>query len=133
MAGRDCQQEGAVTCWQICRSSPFGERVVFQAGFLLLPSWSCRNSCGSLGKEGRKGKGRKSWKWLPRALLLSSLIARRQCEAPCSNPWPPGTPTLLSLLHGSWSSGACPQPDSAATAVEVSGQLEDSPYRRVSH
>lgn len=46
----------------------------------------------SLGKEGRKRKGRKSWKWLPRALLLlSSLITRWQCKAPCSKPRPPGT------------------------------------------
>lgn len=97
----------------------------------------------SLGKEGRKeGKGKEE---LEMASSCSAAVEQPDSQVAMQGAllqalttrdhraeWA-GTPVLLSLLLGSWSLGACPRPDSTATAAEVAGQFEDSPYRRVSH
>lgn len=70
-----------------------GGRKTLQRVFLFLWFSSCRNSLGSLGNEKWGGKGRKSWRWLPIALMLfCRLTTGRQCETPSKESWQPGEP-----------------------------------------
>lgn len=86
-AGGFWQQEGTVTHWWMCWNSGFW-KVSCSAGSFPLASLLVLLQLPWESGEERKwdmgrGKGRKSWKWLPLALLLFCRpTAGRQYETP---------------------------------------------------
>lgn len=112
-------------------------RRTLQGGFLFLPFSSCRRSLERPVKE-IGGKGNKSWKWLPMALMLfCRLTTGRQCETPSKDNWQPvesridreggGIPVLLLLLGAlaSWDVGLHKSTNGPENTVECLTKNEE--------